>query len=222
MKKKFTNLLKITLIFALCLVFAVPAYAEDTENTEENTEVYVDSDIDLLSDGELVDIFDPVFEDFTLEEKLELLREIFPQGMYWNRYGYDGEGPNYLNISYSSCWHDGGYSACNQYWGNTAYYFPYANNIQCLGFASMISDFLFGQDSGFEVFYDWESLDVGDHIRLVSNTHSMIVIEKTDSYIKVVECNSDYNTCFINWDRQISRDKLMYSSGSFKFFKRTN
>ncbi|MBE6731962.1 MAG: hypothetical protein E7564_09760 [Ruminococcaceae bacterium] len=225
MKKTLINFSKYFIIFLLISIFAFPVFSDETisENTETNVEEIAQTtapqDIEFLEEP-IIDIFDPAFESFTLQEKLLLLRDIFPHKAYWNSRGYDGEIASYLNVAHQSCAHNEGKYYCNTYNGKTRDFFPWANNIQCLGFASMISDFLFGKDAKFESFYDYEKLDVGDHIRLTQATHSMIVIEKKADYIKVVECNSNYNNCFINWDREISKEDLMQNSGDYIFFKR--
>ena len=225
MQKTLVKFFKCFIIFLLISILALPVFSDEavSEITETDTaETLIDNspqDIEFI-DETVIDIFDPAFENFTLQEKLLLLRDIFPHEAYWNSRGYDGEIASYLNVAHQSCAHNEGKSYCNTYNGKTRDFFPWANNIQCLGFASMISDFLFGKDAKFESFYSYDKLEVGDHIRLTEATHSMIVIEKNDAYIKVVECNANYQSCFIRWDREISKEDLMENSGDYIFFKR--
>ena len=215
MKNSLSLFLKSILIFTLVLVFSLPVYSEESEITTGETSEYI-----FMEDSEAIDIFGSAFEDFTIEEKILILREIFPAGTYWNGYNYNGEGERYLNVSNIGCAHKSGIENCNAYVGKTKNYFPYSTNIQCLGFASLISDFLFDKECELEVFYDFDELKLGDHIRLVEHTHSMIVIEKGDDYVKVVESNRDYNSCIIVWDREFSKNKLLYSLGSYEFYRR--
>lgn len=218
MKKSITKISKLLIIFILVSVFALPVFSEQNEFAEEtaaedSAELFADNDIDL---------FDYDLSDFTLEEKLEIFKEIFPDGAYWNSVGYNGEGSDYLNISNVPCHHREFKDYCNNYMGKTAELFPWGRNIQCLGFASMLSDFLYGKDAEIEIFYDYESLEVGDHVRINFDTefHSMIVIEKTDTYVKVAECNNNFQQCMIRWGREISKDTLLYGLGSCQFFRR--
>lgn len=84
----------------------------------------------------------------------------------------------------------------------------------------MVSDFLFGPDSGVEAFLDYSSLKPGDHVRLTKDQHSFIVLEKTDTYVTVLECNGDYQTCRIRWGRQIAASAL--KRGEVIFLRRTD
>lgn len=160
-----------------------------------------------------------------LMEKLDSLRQTFPDGKYWNTVGADLSGLSQEEIcsivtDEPCCHSENGISFCHEYNGETRYAFSYDTNVQCLAFASMISDFLFGKDAGVEIFYEYDQLAVGDHIRFLSGEHSVIVIEKNDDFIRVVECNRDYESCRIEWDRKISREELLYDSGSYEFLRR--
>ena len=159
-------------------------------------------------------IFAEEYENLSFDEKIELLRQFFPRGKYWNHYGTDISGMSRYQIA--MCTSD---RACenfvdcdydNWYTGVTGNFFCYeGENTQCLGFAGMISDFLYGEDAGIEVAYDFDEIEVGDHIRLIQYEHSITVIEKGYDYIKVVECNQNYEDCLIEWDRTITRDELL-------------
>ncbi|MEG1427543.1 MAG: hypothetical protein RSC76_07630 [Oscillospiraceae bacterium] len=103
---------------------------------------------------------------------------------------------------------ENGYEYCNEYDSGTMDLFDYGDNIQCLGFASMISDFLFGKNAPFTEFYDFADLRVGDHIRLLEYEHSMIVTEIDDGTLHIAECNYDYENCQIDWERVVTEDDL--------------
>lgn len=173
------------------------------------------------------DIFDASFTSLATDQKLTILRTVFPQGKYWNSIGVDisdmTQEEACMLVSDESCDHDvNGYEYCHEYDGRTMEEYTYGANIQCLGFASMISDVLFGKDADIETFYDYDELNVGDHIRFLSYEHSVIVIEKTDDYVKVVECNRDYEDCMIEWDRTITYDELLYEWADYEFLRRVN
>lgn len=164
-------------------------------------------------------IFDSCYADYTLDEKISVLRSIFPDGAYWNHIGIDVSGMSEddaaMVVTDTPCEHSyNGYQYCNIYNGVTRGEFEYEYNTQCLGFASMISDFFFGKDAPVTEFYDFDDLDIGDHIRLIYYEHSMIVIGKGDGYVKVVECNEDYENCEIVWDRILTEEDIeAYGSG---------
>ena len=119
MKNSLSLFLKSILIFTLVLVFSLPVYSEESEITTGETSEYI-----FMEDSEAIDIFGSAFEDFTIEEKILILREIFPAGTYWNGYNYNGEGERYLNVSNIGCAHKSGIENCNAYVGKTKNYFP--------------------------------------------------------------------------------------------------
>lgn len=147
----------------------------------------------------------------TAEEQLASLREQLPDGKYWNHMGQDlpyGEETPF-SVTDTPCEHSiYGETYCNFYNGATEAFFPYDTLCQCLGFASFLSDQLFGTEAPLHIFYNYAHLRVGDHIRLGEYEHSMTVIEKTEDYITVAEVNEDYEDCLISWSRQISYYEL--------------
>ena len=164
------------------------------------------------------DLFDSYFDSYTIEEKLAVLRERFPDGMYWNHSGLDiGELSHdeaALVCTDTPCDHSSyGYGSCNIYNGETMYWFGYSYNTQCLGFASLVSDFLFGKDIPINSYTSFDEIRVGDHIRLDLWDHSFIVTEvgineEGEDYIKVLECNRNYEDCLIEWDRVLTRSDM--------------
>lgn len=149
-----------------------------------------------------------------VQNKLQELSTQFPDGKYWNHMGqelpFGQETP--FSVTDEPCSHEiYGETYCNIYNGKTLDLFPqYGYLCQCLGFASFLSDQVFGADAPVSFFYDYDSLRVGDQIRLNEYEHSMIVAEKTDDYVVVAEVNADYEDCLISWQRQISRYELEY------------
>lgn len=139
---------------------------------------------------------------------LESLRDTFPEGAYWNHVGV--EDWDEFTVTQYSCQHDLYWDTyCNTYVGATQTLFPqYYPLEQCLGFASLLSDLIFGEDAPLTVFYDYSQLRPGDHIRLELTEHSMTVLSVEEDGITVVECNSDYEHCRISWDRFLSWDDL--------------
>lgn len=134
------------------------------------------------------------------EEKLEELRALYPDGAYWN----------YGGVTNSPCrHHEAGYYSCNSYGGKTSEFFGKDEGIQCLGFASMISDLLFGEDAEVRELYSFDDLRIGDHIRIEEDGfHSLTVIGIDGDTVRVVECNSDCETCMISWDGEYGREYL--------------
>lgn len=170
-------------------------------------------------------IFSSCYSDYSIDEKIELLRTVFPDHSYWNHAGIDTEGMSQEDAGMITtdipCEHNSGYSYCNKYSGATADVFDYGeSNTQCLGFASMISDFLFGKDASMYLFNDFDELEIGDHIRLTYYEHSMIVIEKGEDHISVVECNENYEDCMIEWDRVLTREDIESYGDGIEYIRR--
>jgi len=153
------------------------------------------------------------------DEKIEILKEAFPDGWYWNYHteselgskkqkkvtinnkstyistlkcqGASSKGNHDSNTDRSAC-------QSNKYTG--AYH-----GIQCYGFARMIFNMLWGAEEAYvtHVTYDSDSncLDLllpGDAIR--AGGHSLIVTQiNDDGTIKYVDCNG-YGRCTIQWD----------------------
>ncbi len=137
--------------------------------------------------------------------KIEELRIAYPAGSYWN--GKD------LSVTDVPCDHNNQIYNCNYYHGPTSLLFDYHNaGEQCLGFLSLLSDLCVGEDTSAYVSYDYKDARIGDQIRIDykddSINHNVFIIDKTDDYIVVAECNRDFETCLIEWDRVITREEL--------------
>lgn len=143
---------------------------------------------------------------------LESLRDTFPEGSYWNHVGV--EDWDEFTVTDSPCQHDIYWDAyCNTYTGGLQELFPQFEPMeQCLGFAALLSDLVFGEDAPVSTFTDYTQLRVGDNIRLELTEHSMVVLTVDGEGITVVECNSDYEHCRISWDRSLSWDDLATTS----------
>ena len=143
---------------------------------------------------------------------LESLRDTFPDGSYWNHMGL--EEWDEFTVTDSPCQHDLYWDAyCNTYTGGIQELFPQFEPMeQCLGFAALLSDLVFGEDAPVSAFTDYTQLRVGDNIRLELTEHSMVVLTVDGEGITVVECNSDYEHCRISWDRFLSWDDLAATS----------
>ena len=164
--------------------------------------------------------FSEPFSSLSFEQKLSLLRKVFPDGSYWNCTTAETRTLP-VGVTDIPCAHhteDGMF--CRIYNGKTAEFLQVPECYQCLGFANLVSDFLFGKDSEVKAFLNYKNLRPGDHVRLTKDQHSFIVLEKTDDYVTVVECNGDYGTCRIRWDRKISAEQLK-TKGEVFFLRRT-
>lgn len=220
-----TMIVAIVAIFAVIQigdsVFLTESESSSSSETSQGTEVssvldgvvdYTESsehtDIDILS----LNIFDDYFDDYTIEEKFAQLRIWFADGKYWNTYEITEDLTQeeaVMICSDQACNHSAnGTTYCQSYWSSTHDYFDFDTNIQCLAFASMISDFLFGEDAEITEKYGWDNIQVGDHVRLDVAYHSFIVLSKTDDEITVVEVNANYENCMIEWDRVITKSEL--------------
>lgn len=139
---------------------------------------------------------------------LESLRDTFPDGSYWNHMGL--EEWDEFTVTDIPCDHDLYWDTyCNSYTGGIQELFPQFEPMeQCLGFAALLSDLVFGEDAPVSTFTDYIQLRVGDHIRLELTEHSMTVLTVVEEGITVVECNRDYEHCLISWDRFLSWEEL--------------
>lgn len=160
--------------------------------------------------------------------QLKRLSQYFTDGSYWNHIDIDisemSDEDRAMCVTDTPCTHSvNGYDYCNIYNGVMAEYFPqYDYETQCLGYASLISDLIFGLDAPVIEFYNFDDLHIGDHIRLVYNEHSMIVTNidwETDT-VTVTEVNADYESCEISWNRQITRDELYALESDVRFYTR--
>lgn len=86
-------------------------------------------------------------------------------------------------------------------------YMTYNLNLQgsqCYGFAMKLSDEIFTADAPVtKIEKGYDNIRIGDHIRFQG--HSVVVIDKTDTYATVAEGNFN-GLNRINWDRKISRE----------------
>jgi len=141
-------------------------------------------------------------------EKITELQKEFPNGMYWNHMGSNEDTNGVTNIP---CDHNINFEKyCNSYHGNSDDAYDIKMScVQCLGFASMLSDRIFGTDAPAIKFYNYDEIRVGDQARINGDTHTVFIIDKTDEYVVVAECNADYVTCKISWGRKIPREELI-------------
>lgn len=175
-------------------VETVPATTKETTTKETTIETTVE-----------VTTTQPVtysqMTDEQIMEKLKKLAEIFPAGKYWNHFS---ENYDVYSLTDIPCNYDKDYNNCNTYVGMINTIMPYwVTGKQCLGFASLCSDYIFGKSENIRAYNDFDQIQIGDQIRTNVNTiygnHSALIIDKTDEYIVVMECNADYKTCKIEW-----------------------
>ncbi len=140
-----------------------------------------------------------------IEERFLRLERKLPEGSYWNHYGRElpqgVESP--FSVTQTPCEHmrfDQLY--CNQYNGRTLAYFPeFPRLCQCLGYASLLSDQLFGEDAPLYLLPEDAPLRPGDHLRLREYEHSVVVREVTEEGLRLAEVNAGYEDCLISWQR---------------------
>ncbi len=153
------------------------------------------------------------FYDLTMEDKLSLVKIMFEHDAYWNTIGAPSELEGialHTYISQTPCNHYYNYyTYCQVYNGETENFIPHIANMQCLGFASFVSDILYGTQAEMTMLYDIEQVSIGDHVRLVWSSHSFIVIDISEHTLTVLEVNSDYENCQINWGRTIEKTQII-------------
>ena len=152
----------------------------------------------------------PIFATY-FQQKVVQLQEKLPQDKYWNHpddpsIPWGTETP--WHVTDIPCQHwDTGELYCNFYAGAHDALFGGTMD-ECLGFASLLSDQIYGVNAPLHVFENSGMLRVGDHIRLREYEHSMIVLGLDDSGILVAECNENYEDCRISWTRKMTWDEF--------------
>ncbi len=209
-------------------ISATPSSSQENEpESETSSDSEESSQETALNDNpdKAGTIFSAEYADLSVSSKIALLRSFFPSGYYWNSHDFEDTVKNEskyqaaMHVSSVPCSNFGNDYWCNAYNGITKKMFTYdGDNIQCLGFASMISDFFWGEETPIYVSNNIDDIEVGDHIRFISLEHSVTVISKSETSIKVVECNRDYEDCLIEWDREIPISYLL--SQDFEILKR--
>ncbi|MBP3634538.1 MAG: S-layer homology domain-containing protein [Oscillospiraceae bacterium] len=132
------------------------------------------------ADSEAEDV--SAYEDISQETAVQILwslEDTYPEGTYWG-----------INSSYHS-------EALQLTWAG------------CAGFALYCSDLVFGDLPISEVHSDFDRIKVGDMVRDQSGSHTVVVLEKYEDSILVVEGN--YNDT-VHWNRVMYRtDPEFYS-----------
>jgi len=112
------------------------------------------------------------------QERMLALKDEFYEGRHWTN-----------NDSYA--WNGGIYSI----------------GYGCMGFAFRLSDEAFGDLPARVVSpADYDSLQVGDILRVNNDSHGVVIVEKHDDYVVLAEGN--YNSS-IHWGRTMSKDDVM-------------
>ncbi len=154
-----------------------------------------------LSESEQVSVFTTQ----KIKNKLKSLKEKYPNGYYWNHVGCRVSKTQNVSgfVTNKPCNHedekDGIASTCNYYIGRDK-----IKGYQCWGFASLLSDKIFGK-AKYRMHKDFNKAKVGDHVRY--KKHSVIILEKYKKYVIVAECNYG-GTCAIKWGRKIKKSEL--------------
>ncbi|MCR5154730.1 MAG: transglutaminase-like domain-containing protein [Lachnospiraceae bacterium] len=148
----------------------------------------------------------PAFTEEYILSKISELKEKYPSGKYWNHGG----------VSDEPCNHKEGIYHCNRHDSVIdALYVHGSIGDQCRGFASLLSDEVFGKEIGAYAFTNYDELRVGDLFRIMFRPgtekrryHAAMIIEKTDEYVVVAEANYDFVTCKIRWGAKYTKEYL--------------
>ena len=82
----------------------------------------------------------------------------------------------------------------------------YSMGYGCMGFAFILSDEAFGDLPARQISdIDYDSLQVGDILRINNDSHSVVILEKYDDHVVLAEGN--FNSA-IHWGREISREAV--------------
>ena len=147
-----------------------------------------------------------------IKKKLRACKKIFKNGRYWNHIGKSGNGDTSMVTTKKPCaYHTSSRSvasSCNSYLCDAANIYGY----QCAGFAWKLSDLTFGEDAAVKKFKSFSKVKLGDVIRY--SGHSVIVIEKHKTYVRVAECNYDGH-CRIKWNRKVTKSQLKRGNATY-------
>ena len=152
------------------------------------------------------------------------LRNQYKDGLYWNHAPNSKNDPS--KCSTKKCaHHKTNQKDCAKYDGNCGCNATPNMNIQCMGFADQLAHEIYGSyahekdpkcKKAFSHFPKYElteseykNIKRGDVVRDETLSHSFMIIDVYNSYVKVVECNSDYLTCQIKWDSKYNKSKLI-------------
>ncbi len=188
---------------------------------EDGTEGYLYGELlgTIQEDGS---VKQSLFED-SFHHTLEILQAMLPDGKYWNHMGLElpwGKETPFLYTD-TPCDHARyGEEYCNFYNGVTAQIFPQDTLNQCLGFSSLVSDRIFGENAPIHSYGDLSQLRVGDHIRMREYDHSFIVTEITESHVSVAEVNRDYQHCLISWNKQLTTAEFQSYAWDYACYSR--
>lgn len=160
-----------------------------------------------------------IYEEY-ITESFNEWKEIFPHGKYWNHIGFEisvnESSPYYVTdtpcthfVSASNAY-DYSCKYCNRYLSAASQFM----GMQCVGFASLLGDEIFGENAPVHSYSDLDQLRVGDYIRYshsigyYNGYHTITVTGIYDTYITVVEVNRDFEACKIEWERKIDHTEL--------------
>lgn len=151
--------------------------------------------------------------DGTFDDKISYLRNVLPEGWYWNNWSESDLGDNYelknliingqkTTISTKPCaYHDSTTvrDSCNHYWEGL-------KGTQCCGYARMVFKFVWGYHTSSSNITDYAypaALDYLDSVKpgdmIWNGSHYMFVIGVDGENIRVTHCNNDHK-CVIQWD----------------------
>lgn len=149
--------------------------------------------------------------------KLQALQLVYLDGMYWNN--PDGSvvfdpATNNMDalVTDTPCAHkipQTEITTCAYHAGISSVPLAYGQAPQCMGYASMISDQVFGAGAPVRVHRTIGKVKIGDVIRILSESHSVVVTGILDEGFEVTECNRDFKTCKIEWGRVLTWEEIV-------------
>lgn len=160
----------------------------------------------------------------SLSTKLAYLRNVFPDGWYWNHWSDSQLGSTYTMKSFtvngnattistkpcdksSSLHANVSNSTCNHYWGSW-------KGVQCTGFARMMFELVWDMDTetaSYGMYYhpDTDNADLLDYVKpgdmVWTGGHMFLVTAVNGDNFTVVHCNRNSN-CNIEWDYTYTKD----------------
>lgn len=156
----------------------------------------------------------------SFDEKVNYLRDVFPDGWYWNNWSESDLGSYNLKnltvngknttITTKPCsYHNSSTvrDSCNHYWAGL-------KGTQCCGFARMMFDFVWGYHTSSSYVIDYKypaSVEYLDSVKpgdmVWTGSHYMFVLAVDGDNFRVVHCNNDHK-CVIQWGAIYTKDTI--------------
>lgn len=193
-KRFFKTIFSIVLVFSLLFTQVSPVQASELGNDVGDSDIQISNEYEKFA---AEDIRIEVVSDNDIQVVEESADNPTPQEVYNSIIAMQAQYPE--GMPYTNDNPAGGYL------------FKGMTNIRmygygCAAFAFIMSDAAFGNLPATTIYdFNWDSIRVGDILRINNNSHSVIVLEKHTKYVIVAEGNYGGQ---VHWGRKIGKSEL--------------